>query len=81
MKYVVTLCCLLFAVHAFADNAYFEGYVTVKAGSKEANAKVQYVFKDGTGAILGEFSFEGNLPLGHGQNHALLTGMGRCSSV
>ena len=58
MKYVVTLCCLLFAVHAFADNAYFEGYVTVKAGSKEANAKVQYVFKDGTGAILGELSLK-----------------------
>ena len=34
MQDLVVLCCLLFAVHAFADNAYFEGYVTLKAGQQ-----------------------------------------------
>ena len=52
MKYLVVLCCLLFAVRALADNVYFDGYVTIKGGGEEENAKVQYVFKDDRDAFF-----------------------------
>ena len=45
MKYVVGLCCLLFAARAFASNLYFDNYVKVKAGDEETGAKVLSVHK------------------------------------
>lgn len=45
MKYLVAVCCLLFAARAFATNLYFESHVKVKASDEETGAKVLYEHK------------------------------------
>lgn len=57
MRYLVVLCCLLFAWRGGGDEVlYFDGYVTLKSdtagGLKETNAKAQYVFKGAEDAFF-----------------------------
>ena len=45
MKYLAVVCGLLFAGSVWAENAYFEGYVTMKSLGEEEESKATYVLR------------------------------------
>lgn len=73
MRYLIVLCCLLFAWRGGENESlYFDGYVTLKAetvnGVEETNAKVKYVFKGSDE----EASFELTLTVGGDSKNPLI---------